>query len=49
MKKKERLKNKTLSKADLHLHSNYSDGFNSVEEIINKAVNKNLSVIAIII
>jgi len=47
MKKKERLKNKTLSKADLHLHSNYSDGFNSVEEIINKAVNKNLSVIAI--
>jgi len=38
---------KKVWKADLHLHTNYSDGFNSVEELVNKAVAENFQVIAI--
>lgn len=34
-------------KADLHLHTRYSDGYNSVDEIIQMAVSKGLTHIAI--
>ncbi|MCX8056453.1 MAG: PHP domain-containing protein [Ignavibacteria bacterium] len=34
-------------KADLHLHSNFSDGRYSVEEVVEKAIKKNLKVISI--
>lgn len=39
-------KNKT-SKADLHIHTNFSDGFSSPEKIVDTAVKKGLDVIAI--
>jgi len=47
MNKKKKEKKKTLSKADLHLHTNYSDGMCSIEQILDKATAKNLSVLAI--
>ena len=34
-------------KADLHIHSNHSDGTNTVKELINLAKDKNLDIIAI--
>jgi predicted metal-dependent phosphoesterase TrpH len=37
-----------LSKADLHIHSNFSDAYSSIEEILEYVQNKtDLSVIAI--
>ncbi len=36
-----------MIKADLHLHTRYSDGYNTVDEIIQKASQKNLTHIAI--
>lgn len=39
---------KTLSKADIHIHSNYSDGFPTIEEILHTVQKEtNLDVIAI--
>lgn len=35
-----------MKKADLHLHTRYSDGFNTVDEIIEKALQANLTHIA---
>ena len=34
-------------KCDLHIHTRYSDGFHSVEYVIEKAASKNLKAIAI--
>jgi len=50
MKKHPRPKNpkpKIHSKADLHIHSTFSDGENDPQEIVNEALKKGLSVIAI--
>ena len=33
---------------DLHVHSNYSDGFDSVETVIQKAKNNNVGVISLV-
>ncbi len=35
------------SKIDLHVHTNYSDGFNSPKELIDKAKNKGIDVLGI--
>ncbi len=35
-------------KVDLHIHSNYSDGLNSIEEILEEARSKNLEAVAIV-
>ena len=35
------------SKIDLHVHTNYSDGFNSPQELIDKAKNKGIDVLGI--
>ena len=36
-----------LLKADLHIHSNHSDGKSSVKEILNVAIERKLNVISI--
>lgn len=33
---------------DLHVHSNYSDGFDSVKTVIQKAKNNNVGVISLV-
>jgi hypothetical protein len=44
MNKKKKTK---TSRADLHLHTNFSDGFSSPEKIVDTAVEKGLDIIAI--
>jgi len=36
-----------VKKLDLHIHSYYSDGTNTPEEIINKAIENNVGVISL--
>ncbi len=40
-------KRKKTSKADLHIHTNFSDGFSSLQKIVDTAMEKGLDIIAI--
>lgn len=40
-------KNKKTSKADLHIHTNFTDGFSSPQKIVDTAVEKGLNIIAV--